>query len=130
MKQKANLPSELLLTKIFSDNKQICKVRKKKAKALREVCDTDLVDQQRAAIEEIQPRVKVTSSLKDTFTTQSQRLNLTKALNATKGSHGYIISPMEPREVSEWLSGYKFRARENILFVLNAKGYNVNDSDI
>ena len=97
VEQKANMLSELLLTKIFSDNEQICKVRKKndpgwakmdsnkKAKALREVCDTNPVDHQQGAIEEIQPRGKMIPFLKVTFTTQSERWNFTKSLNATKG---------------------------------------------
>ena len=75
VKQNANMPSELL-TKIFSDNEHICKVRKEndpgwanmdsneKAKDLRKVCDTDLVNHQRASIEEIQPRGKITPFLK------------------------------------------------------------------
>ena len=107
VEQKANMPSELLLTNIFSDNEQVCKVRKKnnpgwakmdsneKAKALRDVCDTNLVDHQRAAIDEIQPRGKITPFLKVTFTIQSERWDFTKALNSAKSFPWIQISPME-----------------------------------
>ena len=84
------MPSELL-TKIFSDNEHICKVRKEndpgwakidsneKAKDLREVCDTNLVDHQRASIKDIQPRRKITPFLKV--------ISLLKVKDATSQNH-------------------------------------------
>ena len=64
-----------------------------KAKALRTVCDTNLVDHQRATIEEIHSWGKGVPFLKVSFTTQSEIWTFTKALNAKKSLYGYIIFP-------------------------------------
>ena len=81
VEHKDNMPSELLLRKIFSDNESFCKVRKKndvgwakldsneKANHLRAICDTNLVNHQQAGIDEIQLRGKGFPFLKVSFTT-------------------------------------------------------------
>ena len=97
---------------------------------VRAVSHTYLVSHQGVAIEDIEPRGRGFPFLKLTFTSRSKRWAFTRSLNATKGTQGYVISPIEPREVSGWLPGYKHRARENILYTLNAKEYHMNDADI
>ena len=109
LEERKNLPDEMLLTKIFSDNEAVFKVRKKDdptwadldeattSKVLRDVCDANHISHHRAAIENISHRGKGYPFLKVTFTTQSERWAFTRRLNATKATHKYIISPMEPR---------------------------------
>ena len=94
------------------------------------MCDANNISHHRAAMENISPRGKGYPFLKVTFTTQSERWAFTRSLIATKATHKFNISPMEPREVSGWLPGYKRVARENILAALNKNGYRVNDKDV
>ena len=103
LEEKKNLSDEMLLTKIFSDNEAICKVRKKddpawakqdeetKARGLREVCEANNVSHHRAAIEDITPRGRGYPFLKVTFTTQSERWAFTRSLNASKATHKFVI---------------------------------------
>ena len=112
VEHKDNMPSELLLRKIFSDNESFCKVRKKNDvgwanldSMKRPMTSEQSGNHQRATVEENQPRGKGFPFLKVSFTTQSKRWTFTKASSTTKGTHGYIISPMEPSEVSGWLPG-------------------------
>ena len=100
------------------------------SQGLREVCEANNISHHRAAMESISPRGQGFPFLKVTFTTQSERWNFTRSLNAIKGLHKYTVSPMEPREVSNWLPGYKRVARDNILVALNNKGYRVNDKEV
>ena len=63
--------------------------------------DDNGVNHQRMATEKITPRGKATPFLKLTLLTQHDRKEATIKLNAVRAITGYIISPVEPREVQE-----------------------------
>ena len=84
----------------------------------------------RMASEKITPRGKATPFLKLRFLSQHDRKTATVKRNAVRAITGYITSPVEPREVQEWLPLHKKKARSHIIGCLWEKGYKINDSNI
>ena len=97
---------------------------------LKKIMDNNDIDHNRIAIELITPRGKAMAFLKLTCLTHSERREATKKLNAIQTSTGYVISPIEPREVQTWLPNYKRAARANIISALPEKGYRIKNTDI
>ena len=124
LESHASVPDSILLAKIFSNNKNIIKLRHKQDPAwasksekdldaeLRKVMDENDVNHQRMATEKITPRGKATPFLKLTFLTQHARKEATTKLNAIRAITGYIISLVEPREVQKWLPHQKIKGEE------------------
>ena len=129
LEQRVSTPDKIVLTKIFSDNKNVIKLRKNDPawaskpvkeldKELRKIMEENDIEHHRMSVELITPRGKATPFLKLTFLTQNDRRDATKKLNAVKTSTSFTISPIEPREVQSWLPHYRKAARANILSCL------------
>ena len=92
--------------------------------------DDNGVNHQRMATEKITRQGRATPFLKLTFLTQHDRKEATIKLNAVRAITGYIISPVEPREVQEGLPHHKKKARSHISSCLLEKGYKVNNAQV
>ena len=81
------------------------------------------------AFEKIMPRGKTTTFVKMTFLSVGERKNVTGCLNSFREETGYIISPVEPQECSDWLPIYKRDMKNIIINEFLEKGYNVTPED-
>ena len=98
---RVSTPDKIVLTKIFSDNENVIKLRKKNNPAwaskpvkllstgLRQLMDENGIKHHRMSVEMIIPRGKATPFLKLTFLTQDDRRDATKKLNAISAYTGF-----------------------------------------
>ena len=116
----------------------LCKIRKKEdhlwdakpkealEEEVRKKMDELSIDHRNMTMEKITPKGRGSPFLKLTFQNQADRKDATGKLNSVRTTTGYIISPVEPREVQHWLANYKKTKRNLIMQSLYELGYDVS----
>ena len=97
---------------------------------VRKKMDELSIDHRNMAVEKITPKGRGSPFLKLTFLNQADRKDATGKLNSVRTTTGYIISPVEPREVQHWLANYKKTKRNLIVQALFELGYDVSEQDV
>ena len=132
-------PNPWLLSKVFSDNENVCKIRKKEdhlwdakpkealEEEVRKKMDKLSIDHRNMTMEKITPKGRSSPFLKLTLLNQADRKDAMGKLNSIRTATGYIISPVEPREVQHWLANYKKTKRNLIMQSLYELGYDVSN---
>ena len=141
LQEKVKMPCLSVLAKIWGDCEHICKLRKRNdtvwdqkpkeenEKEIREKMASLDIKDINVAFEKIMPRGRATPFVKMTFLSVGERKFVTGRLNSIREATGYIISPCEPRECTDWLPTYKKEMKNIIMSGFIEKGYQVTPED-